>query len=115
VVLKRKFEKSSTSSTSCREDEIHLYHDDHQEDDAPPEGEKRQQQQQQEWDAQVEDTIIDEDEVIPEEETPEQIIELQDVDKRVPIIFDYERIRDTLNDALSNQFKNTEEYAYQLE
>ncbi|GKD36679.1 ribonuclease H-like domain-containing protein [Tanacetum coccineum] len=69
----------------------------------------KQQQQQQEWDAQVEDTIIDEDEVIPEEETPEQIIELQDVDKRVPIIFDYERIRDTLNDALSNQFKNTEE------
>ncbi|GJU72040.1 ribonuclease H-like domain-containing protein, partial [Tanacetum coccineum] len=52
----------------------------------------KQQQQQQEWDAQVEDTIIDEDEVIPEEETPEQITVLQDVDKR-----------------------NTEEYAYHLE
>ncbi|GKE62113.1 hypothetical protein Tco_1512480 [Tanacetum coccineum] len=76
-------------------------HDDHQEDDAPSEGEKRvkihkeskslksargssskhsvkdsttyvsKQQQQQEWDAWVEETIIDEDEVIPEDETPE--------------------------------------------
>ncbi|GJY34789.1 hypothetical protein Tco_0419258 [Tanacetum coccineum] len=40
-VLKRKFEKSSTSNTSCRDDDIHSHHDDHQEDDAPPEGEKR--------------------------------------------------------------------------
>ncbi|GJZ30111.1 hypothetical protein Tco_0575158 [Tanacetum coccineum] len=37
------------------------------------------------------------------------IIKLQDVDKRVPTIFDYERMRVTLNDALSNQFKNAEE------
>ncbi|GJW33416.1 retrovirus-related pol polyprotein from transposon TNT 1-94 [Tanacetum coccineum] len=41
-VLKRKFEKSSTSNTSCRDDDIHSQrHDDHQEDDDPPEGEKR--------------------------------------------------------------------------
>ncbi|GJS24121.1 hypothetical protein Tco_0452753 [Tanacetum coccineum] len=40
-VLKHKFEKSSTSNTSCRDDDIHSHHDDHQEDDAPPEGEKR--------------------------------------------------------------------------
>ncbi|GKA76143.1 hypothetical protein Tco_0782521 [Tanacetum coccineum] len=40
-VLKRKFEKSLTSNTSCRDDDIHSHHDDHQEDDAPPEGEKR--------------------------------------------------------------------------
>ncbi|GJQ98821.1 hypothetical protein Tco_0521806 [Tanacetum coccineum] len=39
-VLKRKFEKSLTSNTSCRDDDIHSHHDDHQEDDAPPEGEK---------------------------------------------------------------------------
>ena len=40
--LRRKFEKSSTSNTSCREDDFHSHgHDDHQEDDAPPEVEKR--------------------------------------------------------------------------
>ncbi|GKB98957.1 hypothetical protein Tco_0985094, partial [Tanacetum coccineum] len=46
--------------------------------------------------------VINEDEVIPEDETPELITELQDVDKRVPTIFDYERMKATLNDALSN-------------
>nr|GEW42112.1 hypothetical protein [Tanacetum cinerariifolium] len=115
------------------------------EDDAPPKGEKRvkrhneskslksargftsknsakdsttyvsKQQQQQECDAWVEETIIDEDEVIPKDETHELITELQDVDKRVPIFFDYERMKATLNDALSNKFKNAEEYAYHLE
>ncbi|GKF73227.1 hypothetical protein Tco_0219559, partial [Tanacetum coccineum] len=39
-VLKRKFEKSSTSNTSCRDDAFHSQrHDDHQEDVAPPKGE----------------------------------------------------------------------------
>ncbi|GJT59523.1 hypothetical protein Tco_1003056 [Tanacetum coccineum] len=60
------------------------------------------QQQQQQWDAWVEKTFIDEDEVILEDETPELITELQDVDKHVPTIFDYERMKATLNDALSN-------------
>ncbi|GJY02256.1 hypothetical protein Tco_0360408 [Tanacetum coccineum] len=114
-VLKRNFEKSSTSNTSCRDSDIHSYHDDHQEDDAPPEGEKRQQQQQQEWDAWVEETVVDEDEVIPEDVSPELITEFQQVDKRVPTIFDRARIEATLNDALSNQFTNAEEYAYHLE
>nr|GEV25142.1 hypothetical protein [Tanacetum cinerariifolium] len=49
------------------------------------------QQQQQEWDAWIEDTIIDEDEVILKNETPELIEEFQNVDKRVPTIFDHER------------------------
>ncbi|GJS75339.1 hypothetical protein Tco_0725220 [Tanacetum coccineum] len=91
-VLKRKFEKPFTSNTSYRDD-------DHQDDDAPPEGEKRvkrqktsksskSKQQQEEWDAWVEETIIDEDEVIPKDETPELITEFQNVDKRVPTIFD---------------------------
>ncbi|GKB21253.1 hypothetical protein Tco_0855176 [Tanacetum coccineum] len=39
--LRRKFEKSSTSKTSCREDDFHSHHDEHQDDDAPPKGEKR--------------------------------------------------------------------------
>ncbi|GJV61575.1 hypothetical protein Tco_1467675 [Tanacetum coccineum] len=145
-VLKRKFEKSSTANTSCRDDDIQSHHDDHQEDDAPPEGEKRvkrhkaskssksttgslskhsakdsttyvskQQQQQQEWDAWVKETVINDDEVIPEDKTPELITKLQDVDKRVPTIYDYERMKATLNDVLSNQFNNAEEYAYHLE
>nr|GEX12969.1 hypothetical protein [Tanacetum cinerariifolium] len=146
-VLKRKFEKSSTSNTSCRDDDIHSQrHDDHQDDDAPPEGEKgvkrhkaskslkftrgssskhspkdsttyvsKQQQKHQEWDAWVEETIIDDEEVIPEDETLGIITELQNVDKHVPTIFDRARMEATLNDILSNQFKNAEKYAYRLE
>ncbi|GKC38038.1 hypothetical protein Tco_1050422 [Tanacetum coccineum] len=34
--LRRKFEKSSTSNTSCREDDFHSHHDKHQDYDAPP-------------------------------------------------------------------------------
>ncbi|GJX75365.1 retrovirus-related pol polyprotein from transposon TNT 1-94 [Tanacetum coccineum] len=75
----------------------------------------KQQQQQQEWDAWVEEIVIDEDEVIPEDETPKLITEFQNVDKRVPTIFDRARIKATLNDMLSNQFKNAEEYAFHLE
>ncbi|GKC61617.1 hypothetical protein Tco_1089215, partial [Tanacetum coccineum] len=127
------------------DDDIHSHHDDRQEDDASPEGEKRvkrhkalkiskstrgssskhstkdsttcvsKQQQQQEWDAWVEEIMIDEDEVISEDETPKLITKLQNVDKCVPTIYDYEIMRATLNDALSNQFKNAEEYAYHLE
>ncbi|GJY66072.1 hypothetical protein Tco_0468310 [Tanacetum coccineum] len=67
------------------------------------------------WDAWVEETIIDEDEVIPEDETPKLITILQDVDKHVPTIYDYARMKATLDDALSNQIKNAEEYAYHLE
>ncbi|GJR46448.1 hypothetical protein Tco_1314551 [Tanacetum coccineum] len=69
----------------------------------------KQQQQQQEWDAWVEETVINEDEVIPEDETPELIIEFQNVDKRIPTIFDHARMEATLNDMLRNQFKNAEE------
>ncbi|GKE35939.1 hypothetical protein Tco_1455261, partial [Tanacetum coccineum] len=122
-VLKDKFEKSSTSNTSCRDDDIHSHHDDQQEDDAPPEGEKRVKRHKaskssksaREWDEWVEEIVIDEDEVILEDETPKLITELQDVDKRVLTIFDFKRMKATLNDALSNQFKNTEEYSYHLE
>ncbi|GJU80300.1 hypothetical protein Tco_1282665, partial [Tanacetum coccineum] len=89
-----------------KDDDVHSHHDDHQEDDASPEGEKRvkrdkalkssksakgssfkhsakdsityvsKQQQEQEWDAWVEEIVIDEDEVIPKDETPELITEL---------------------------------------
>ncbi|GKC98163.1 hypothetical protein Tco_1168438, partial [Tanacetum coccineum] len=59
--------------------------------------------------------IIDKDEVILEDETPELIIEFQNVDKRVVTIFDCARMEATLNDMLSNQFRNAKEYAYHLE
>ncbi|GKF41453.1 hypothetical protein Tco_0124795, partial [Tanacetum coccineum] len=75
----------------------------------------KQQHQQHEWDAWVEEKIIDEDEVIPKDETPELITKFQNVDKRVPTIFDRARMEATLNDMLSNQFRNAEEYAYHLE
>ncbi|GJV27926.1 ribonuclease H-like domain-containing protein [Tanacetum coccineum] len=63
--------------------------------------ESARQEQQQEWDTWVEDTVIDKDEVIPEDKTPELIEEFQNVDKHVPTIFDHERMKDTLRDILS--------------
>nr|GEZ46115.1 hypothetical protein [Tanacetum cinerariifolium] len=62
-----------------------------------------------EWDAWEEETVIDEDEVIPNDETPELIKEFQNVDKRAPTIFDRAKMEVTLNDMFSNQFKNAEE------
>nr|GEY74066.1 hypothetical protein [Tanacetum cinerariifolium] len=58
----------------------------------------KQQQQQHEGDAWQEETVNDEDEEIPEDETPELIIKFWNVDKRVPTIFDRERMKATLND-----------------
>ncbi|GJR30826.1 retrovirus-related pol polyprotein from transposon TNT 1-94 [Tanacetum coccineum] len=86
-------------------------HDDHQKDDAPPEGEKRVKRHK----ASKKETVIDDDEVILKDETHELITELQNVDKHVPTIFDRARMDATLNDMLSNQFKNAEEYGYHLE
>ncbi|GJY22916.1 hypothetical protein Tco_0396574 [Tanacetum coccineum] len=59
--------------------------------------------------------LIDEDEEIPEDTTPELIDEFQNVDKHIPTIYDYARMMATLNDVMSNQFKDAEEYAYHLE
>ncbi|GKE71678.1 hypothetical protein Tco_1529750, partial [Tanacetum coccineum] len=98
---------------SSTHDDIHSQrNDDHQEDDAPPEGEiivKRHKA------SKVEEIVINEDEVILKDETPELITEIENVNKHVPTIFDHARIEATLNDMLSNQFKNAEEYAYHLE
>ncbi|GJW84220.1 hypothetical protein Tco_0157365, partial [Tanacetum coccineum] len=112
---------TSTKTTSSAglqqqlDDDIHSQrHDDHQEDDAPPEGEKRVKRHKTSNSSKSarEETVIDEDEVISKDETPELIIEFQNVDKPVPTIFDRARMEATLNDMLSNQFKNAEEYAY---
>ncbi|GKA66729.1 hypothetical protein Tco_0766537 [Tanacetum coccineum] len=120
-------------------------HKDHPDDDALPEGEKSakrrktsrgsksargislkrpaqgtnttssEQPQQQDYDAWVEILKIDEDEVILEDETPELLNEFQNVDKRVPTIFDHKIMEATMKDTMSNQFKNVKEYAYHLE
>ncbi|GKD01225.1 hypothetical protein Tco_1171499, partial [Tanacetum coccineum] len=68
-----------------------------------------------EWDAWVEETIIDKYEVILKDETPELIIEFQNVDEKILTIFDRARMEATPNDMLSVQFRNAEEYAYHLE
>ncbi|GKA79959.1 hypothetical protein Tco_0786555 [Tanacetum coccineum] len=60
----------------------------------------KQQSQHQEWDAWEEENVVDEDEVILEDVTPELIAESQNVDKRVPTIFDHARMEATLRDSL---------------
>ncbi|GJZ04930.1 hypothetical protein Tco_0538205 [Tanacetum coccineum] len=117
-VLKAKFEKSLASGGSCKDDAFYKHgHDEHQGDDAPLEGEKsaKRQKTSKDWDAWVDTPVIDEDEVIPEDETLKLIDEFQNVDKRVPTIFDRERMEDTIKYMLSNQFRDVEEYAYHLE
>nr|GEV01330.1 hypothetical protein [Tanacetum cinerariifolium] len=114
----RKFEKSSTSNTSCRDDNFHSQrHDDNQEDVAPPKGKIRVKRHKtskssksaREWDAWDEEIVIEKDKVIPEDETSELIIKFQNVDKHIPTIFDRARMKTTLNDMLSNQFRNAKE------
>ncbi|GKE28052.1 hypothetical protein Tco_1443436 [Tanacetum coccineum] len=73
------------------------------------------QQHQQDWDAWVDTLVIDEDELIPEDETPELIDEFQNVDKRVSTIFDHERMEATIKDMLRNQFSDAKDYSYHLE
>ncbi|GJZ17141.1 retrovirus-related pol polyprotein from transposon TNT 1-94 [Tanacetum coccineum] len=85
-VLRAKFEKSSVSAGSCRDDAFRKCdHDEHQGYDAPPEGRKvrkgKRRRKAQNWDAWVDDPVIDEDEVILEDETPEVIEEFQNVEK----------------------------------
>ncbi|GKB01114.1 hypothetical protein Tco_0829158 [Tanacetum coccineum] len=52
---------------------------------------------------------------MPEDVTPELIAEFQNIDKRVPTIFDHARMEATLRDCLSNLSRNAKEYAYHLE
>ncbi|GKD29870.1 hypothetical protein Tco_1240648 [Tanacetum coccineum] len=106
--LKAKYEKSLASPDSCRYDAFRKRdHDNHQGDDVPFKGEKSAKRQKT-------SIMIDEDEVIPEDETHDLLNEFQNVDKRVPAIYDRERIEATIREMLSNQFRDAEEYAYHL-
>nr|GEZ42475.1 hypothetical protein [Tanacetum cinerariifolium] len=49
----------------------------------------------------IEETVIEEDEVIPEDETPELIIKFKNVDNCVPTIFDHASMKATLTDMLN--------------
>ncbi|GJV31298.1 retrovirus-related pol polyprotein from transposon TNT 1-94 [Tanacetum coccineum] len=112
LYLKIKSNLQDQANDLALDDVFHSqHHDDYQKDDASPEGEKRVKR----YKASKKETVIDKDEVIPEDETPELIREFQNVDKRVPTTFDRARIEATLNDMLSNRFRNAEEYAYHLE
>ncbi|GJX89635.1 retrovirus-related pol polyprotein from transposon TNT 1-94 [Tanacetum coccineum] len=130
--LRHKFEKSSTSNTSCREDDFHSHHDEHHDDDAPPEGEKRVKRSKNSKRSKMypnnkvnikngmhgeEENVVYEDEVIPGDVTPDLIAESQNVDKRVPIIFDHARMEATLRDSLNLfflKYGNTKEKKYIL-
>nr|GEV05027.1 hypothetical protein [Tanacetum cinerariifolium] len=86
-VLKAKFEKSSASAGSCRNDAFRKSdHDDHQGDDAPHKGEKNVKRQK-----------------------------ASKSSKYARAIFDHERMEATIEDMLSSQFRDDEEYAYHLE
>ncbi|GKE02936.1 hypothetical protein Tco_1390919 [Tanacetum coccineum] len=124
MLLRDKFEKSSTSAGSCRDDAFFKRdHDEHQGDDATLEGKKsgkrkkisKSSKSARGSSSKQPDPVIDEDEVILEDETLEILKEFQNVDKRVPTIFDRERMKATLRDMLSNHFRDAEEYAYHLE
>ncbi|GJY77373.1 hypothetical protein Tco_0482489 [Tanacetum coccineum] len=79
-------------------------HDENQGNDAPLKGEKSAKMQNTSKNLKsVYDPVIDEDKVIPVDETPELIEEFQNVDKRVPTIFYHERMEAVLRDMLSNQ------------
>ncbi|GJV14993.1 hypothetical protein Tco_1360316 [Tanacetum coccineum] len=112
-VLKRKFEKPSASTTSCRDDAFRLqHHDDHQEDDAPLEGEKRAKRHKTSKSlksARSSSSKQPTNEVIYEDTPLELIDEFQNADKHIPTIYDYARIMATLNDVMSNQFKDAKE------
>ncbi|GJS72279.1 hypothetical protein Tco_0705120 [Tanacetum coccineum] len=69
----------------------------------------KRQQKQQEWDTWVEELVSDVDEMIPEDESYNIVIEFQDVDKYVSTIYDHERMEATLKDMMSSQFRDAEE------
>ncbi|GJR21790.1 hypothetical protein Tco_0970317 [Tanacetum coccineum] len=117
-VLKRKFEKSSTSNTSCRDDEFHSQQqDDHQEDDAPPEGEKRVKSHKTSKSSKsargssLKRSVKDSTTYVSKQQQQQQE---WDAWKRKQLLMKM-RMEATLNGMLSNQFKNAEEYAYHLE
>ncbi|GJX65927.1 hypothetical protein Tco_0300270, partial [Tanacetum coccineum] len=108
LYLKMKSNLQDQANDPALDDAFHSQrHDDHQEDDAPLEGEKKVKSHKASKSSKC--ARVMDDEVILED------TKFQNVDKCVPTIFDRARMEATLNDMLSNQFRNAEEYAYHLE
>ncbi|GJT11869.1 hypothetical protein Tco_0858911 [Tanacetum coccineum] len=90
-----------------KDDDFRTQHyGDHQDDDTPLEGEKRAKRHKTSKSSKSA-RVVDEDEVIPEGETPKLINEFQNVDKHIPSIYDHARMEATLNDMMSNQSSGT--------
>ncbi|GKD56544.1 hypothetical protein Tco_1289931 [Tanacetum coccineum] len=111
-VLKRKFEKSSTSNTSCRDDDFHSHgHDDHQEDDASHEGEKRVKRHKM-----FKSSKSARGSSSNNQPKNPQLMYLRNNSNNRNRMYGLRkqllmkmRMEDTLNDMLSNQFRNAEE------
>nr|GEV20662.1 hypothetical protein [Tanacetum cinerariifolium] len=116
-VLKRKFEKYSTSNTSCREDYFHSKHDEHQDDDALSEREKRvKRHKSTKRSKSVRGSSSKHSTKDSTTYVSKQQSQQQEWDAWEEEIFLMEmRIEATLKDLLSDQFRNVEEYAYHLE
>ncbi|GJW31724.1 hypothetical protein Tco_0051756 [Tanacetum coccineum] len=91
------------------------HHDDHQEDDASPEGEKRAKRHKTSKSSKGSKSVKSSSSKQLTNTTPELIDEFQNTDKHIPTIYNYARMMATLNDVMSNQFKDAEEYAYHIE
>ncbi|GJS98279.1 hypothetical protein Tco_0819449 [Tanacetum coccineum] len=111
--LKAKYEKSFAPTESYRHDAFHKRdHDDHLDDDSLPEGENSAKIKKISRGSKY---IKDEDEVIPEDESPELLNELLRFNKRVPTIADHKRMEATLKDMMKNQFNKDAPVFYGLQ
>ncbi|GJR90796.1 hypothetical protein Tco_0214807 [Tanacetum coccineum] len=113
--LRRKFEKSSPSNTSCREDDFHSQHDEHQDDDAPSEGEKRvirskgSKRSKSTRGSLSKHSNKDSTKYVSKQQSQQQKWDAWEEDNVI------DEDKSTLRDYLSNQSRNAEEYAYHLE
>ncbi|GKC33399.1 hypothetical protein Tco_1040693 [Tanacetum coccineum] len=87
-------------------------HDDHQDDDALPEGERRVKKKKSTHSSKSARKSSSKQ---THTKATYLIAEFQEFDKHTPTIFNHARMEATLRDAISNQFKDAEEYAYHLE
>nr|GEX53676.1 integrase, catalytic region, zinc finger, CCHC-type, peptidase aspartic, catalytic [Tanacetum cinerariifolium] len=106
--FERKFKKPSTSNTSCRDDAFQSqHHNDHQDDDAPLDGEKRVKRQKTSKSLKSVRGSSSKDQ--------SKISQLMCPSNNNNKKNGMHGMDATLNDMLSNQFKNAEEYTYHLE
>ncbi|GKA58198.1 retrovirus-related pol polyprotein from transposon TNT 1-94 [Tanacetum coccineum] len=113
LYLKMKRNLQDRADDIALEDDFHSHHDEHQDDDAPPEGEKRVKMSK--TSKRSKSARDSSSKHSRKDSTTYLIAEFQNVDKRVPTIFDHTRMEATLRYSLSNLSRNSKEYAYHLE